>query len=231
MTERVLLVEDDPSLGLVLHDALEREGYRATLVRDGRDALDRALAEPFDLLVLDLMLPSMDGYEICRRLRAAGSDVPILMLTARAREEDRVMGLDLGADDYVVKPFSLKELLARVRARLRAKKPIAPDLVHLGELEIDLASMEVRDTASGNGDRTQLTKLEAGVLTLFFANPGEVLSRGRFLDEVWGYHRHPTTRTVDMHVARVREKLGDAGPTPRWIRTVHGVGYRFDPDT
>jgi len=225
MTERLLLVEDDASLGTVLVDAFQRAGYRADLVRDGREGLSRALVEPFDLLVLDLMLPSMDGYEICRRLRSAGRDLPILMLTARAREEDRVMGLDLGADDYVVKPFSLQELLARIRARLRAKKPLAPDVVQLGDMEIDLASMQVRQ----NGASTALTKLEAGVLTLFFAHPGEVLSRGRFLDEVWGYHRHPTTRTVDMHVARVREKLGDAGPKPRWIRTVHGVGYRFDP--
>ena len=224
MTERLLLIEDDESLGAVLVDALEREGYRAAWERDGRQALSRALEQPWDLLVLDLMLPGMDGYEICRRLRAAGRAVPILMLTARAREEDRVRGLDLGADDYLVKPFSLQELLARVRARLRAKKPLAPEVVDLGDVVIDLGSMQIRR----NGESMPLTKLEAGVLTLFLANPGQVLSRARFLDEVWGYHRHPTTRTVDMHVARVREKLGDAGPRPRWIRTVHGIGYRFD---
>ena len=224
MTERLLLVEDDESLGSVLLDALEREGYRATWERDGRAALKHALTGLYDLLVLDLMLPGMDGYEICRRVRAAGIDVPILMLTARAREEDRVRGLDLGADDYVVKPFSLKELLARVRARLRARKPLPPEVVELEDVVIDLGSMQIRR----EGCVTALTKLEAGVLALFLANPGQVLSRGRFLDEVWGYHRHPTTRTVDMHVARVREKLGDAGPHPRWIRTVHGMGYRFD---
>ncbi len=224
MSQRLLLVEDDESLGAVLLDALENEGYRADWNRDGRAALDAALATPYDLVVLDLMLPSMDGYEICRRLRSAGRDVPILMLTARGREEDRVMGLDLGADDYVVKPFSLKELLARIRARLRAKRPVAPELVVIGDAEIDLGAMQIRR----DGTTIALTKLEAGVLALFLANPGQVLSRARFLDEVWGYHRHPTTRTVDMHVARVREKLGDGGPHPRWIKTVHGMGYRFD---
>ena len=223
---RLLVVEDDESLGIVLVDALERDGFRPTLERDGRVALTRAMNGLFDLIILDLMLPGLDGYEICRRLRAAGRDVPILMLTARAREEDRVAGLDLGADDYVVKPFSLKELLARVRARLRSRKPLAPEVVHLEGVDIDLGAMQV----TRDGATAPLTKLEAGVLALFLANPGEVLSRGRFLDDVWGYHRHPTTRTVDMHVARVREKIGDAGPTPRWIRTVHGVGYRYDPD-
>jgi len=223
---RLLVVEDDESLGVVLVDALEREGFRTELERDGHTALARAMAAPFDLVLLDLMLPGLDGYEICRRLRAAGRDVPILMLTARAREEDRVHGLDLGADDYVVKPFSLKELMARIRARLRARKPLPPERVKLGDMEIDVGGMLILR----GEDSVQLTKLEAGVLSLFLANPGQVLSRSRFLDEVWGYHRHPTTRTVDMHVARVRDKIGDAGATPRWIHTVHGVGYRFDPD-
>ncbi len=222
---RILLVEDDESLGFALVDALEREGHRPTWAREGPVALRHALDEPWDLVILDLMLPGMDGYEICRRVRAAGIDVPILMLTARAREEDRVQGLDLGADDYVVKPFGLKELMARVRARLRARKPLAPEVVDVGDARVDMAAM----TVTRDGASVALTKLEAGVLALFLANPGEVLPRGRFLDEVWGYHRHPTTRTVDMHVARVREKLGDAGATPRFIRTVHGVGYRFDP--
>jgi len=223
---RLLVVEDDESLGVVLVDALEREGFRTELERDGHTALARAMAAPFDLVLLDLMLPGLDGYEICRRLRAAGRDVPILMLTARAREEDRVHGLDLGADDYVVKPFSLKELMARIRARLRARKPLPPERVKLGDMEIDVGGMLILR----GEDSVQLTKLEAGVLSLFLANPGQVLSRSLFLDEVWGYHRHPTTRTVDMHVARVRDKIGDAGATPRWIHTVHGVGYRFDPD-
>lgn len=225
-TARILVVEDDEALGTVLVDALAREGMDAVLERDGRSGLRRALTERFHLLVLDLMLPALDGYEVCRRIRAAGRDLPILMLTARAREEDRVQGLDLGADDYVVKPFSLRELLARVRARLRTHQVPPPAVVTLGDAEIDLAAMQIRR----NGDTTPLTKLEAGVLALFLANPGQVLTRGRFLDDVWGYDRHPTTRTVDMHVARVRDKIGDSGPTPRFIHTVHGVGYRFEPE-
>ncbi len=224
--ERILVVEDDESLGTVLVDALRRDGFDALLERDGRAALQRALSESFELIILDLMLPRMDGYEICRRLRGSDRETPVLMLTARGREEDRVRGLDIGADDYVVKPFSLKELMARVRARLRSRHPDAPKTVRLGEAEIDLGAMRVHRS----GKTVPLTKLEAGVLKLFLAHPGEVLSRGRFLDEVWGYDRHPTTRTVDMHVARIRDKIGDAGSTPRFIQTVHGVGYRYEPE-
>ena len=221
---RILVVEDDDSLGRVLIDSLERDGYEAQLVPDGANALEAALDGAHDLIILDLMLPGVDGYEICRRLREAGRGVPILMLTARGREEDRVRGLDLG-DDYVVKPFSLKELMARVRARLRTGKPLAPARARIGEVEVDLQGMVLHR----NDEVVPLTRLEAGVLALFLANPGEVLSRARFLDEVWGYARHPTTRTVDMHIARLREKIGDDSDTPRFIKTVHGVGYRFDP--
>jgi len=224
-TPRILLVEDDESLGTVLKDSLEREGFEVRWLRDGREAYDLAREKRHELLVLDLMLPGMDGYEVCRRLREEGNAVPILMLTARGREEDRVRGLDLGADDYVAKPFSLKELLARVRARLRAHRSPAPARVRLGEVEVDLEAMVVRR----GGEEQPLTKTEAGVLALFLAHPGQVLTRARFLDQVWGYDRHPTTRTVDMHVARVREKIGDDGVEPRFIRTVHGVGYRYDP--
>ncbi len=221
---RILVVEDDESLAMVLRDALTRAGHVVEVLSDGAKALDRATERRFDLMVLDLMLPTLDGYEVCRRLREAGRDVPILMLTARGREEDRVHGFELGADDYVVKPFSLKELLARVEARLRARRPVLPARVRLGDSEIDLTAMLVR----AEGRTEPLTRLEAGVLRLFLAHPGEVLSRNRFLDEVWGFERFPTTRTVDVHVARVREKIGDKGD-PAWIATVHGVGYRFDP--
>lgn len=223
-TPRILLVEDDESLRTVVKDALEGEGYEVTAVGDGRVALERALAERFEVVILDLMLPGMDGYEVCARLRDAGKDVPIVMLTARGREEDRVRGLDLGADDYVVKPFSLKELLARVRARIRSRLPSVPKRVTVGEAEIDFAAMVVRR----GGESLPLTKMEAGVLALLVASAGQVVSRNRFLDEVWGYDRYPTTRTVDVHVARVREKIGDDAESPRFIHTVHGIGYRFD---
>jgi DNA-binding response OmpR family regulator len=225
MTSRILVVEDDESLGVVLTDALRAEGHDPVLVADGVTALETALDRRFDLVILDLMLPRMDGLQVCRRLRDAGRRVPVLMLTARGREEDRVKGLDVGADDYLVKPFSLKELLARVRARLRAGVGALPDHVRFGGAEVDFAALVVR---RGEGT-TPLTRTEADVLRLFARHPGVALTRRRFLDEVWGYQRFPTTRTVDMHVARVREKIGDAGSDPQVIRTVHGVGYRYDP--
>lgn len=223
--DKVLLVEDDESLGTVVKDALEQEGYRVEWQREGDVAMRRALEGRYDLIVLDLMLPRVDGYEICRRVRAAKNRTPVLMLTARGREEDRVKGLDLGADDYVPKPFSMMELLARVRARIRATKPVTPDRLRVGDAEVDFAAMVVR---LGEAE-SDLTRTEADVLRLFAAHPGQVLTRNRFLDEVWGYDRYPTTRTVDMHVARVREKIGDDGSAPRFIKTIHGVGYRYDP--
>ncbi|HVG93728.1 MAG TPA: response regulator transcription factor [Planctomycetota bacterium] len=225
MSARILVVEDDESLGLVLVDALTQEGYEPVLQQDGVTALETALARRFDLVILDLMLPRMDGLQVCKRLREAGRRTPVLMLTARGREEDRVKGLDVGADDYLVKPFSLKELLARVRARLRAGVGALPDVVRFGGAEVDFAALVVR-----RGQATMaLTKTEADLLRFLARHPGVALSRKRFLDEVWGYERFPTTRTVDMHVARVREKVGDDGAEPQVIRTVHGVGYRYDP--
>jgi DNA-binding response OmpR family regulator len=222
---KILVVEDDESLGMVLVDALAQEGYRASLERDGVAAFAKATSARHDLILLDLMLPGLDGYEICRRLRKAGDRTPVLMLTARGREEDRVKGLDLGADDYVTKPFSLRELLARVRARLRAADAVLPDVIRMGGAVVDFSAHLVRRE---NGT-SRLTKTEAAMLRLFAKNPGTVLSRNRFLDEIWGMDAYPTTRTVDMHLARVRDKIGDDGDDARVLRTVHGVGYRYDP--
>jgi len=222
---KVLVVEDDESLRLVLSDALTQDGYCVEIEPDGLRGLEKARSGRHDLLVLDLMLPSLDGTEICKRLRAEGHRLPIVMLTARGREADRVRGLDLGADDYLVKPFSLAELLARVRARLRAAAAPAAARAIVGEAEVDFAALLVR-----RGETSiPITKTETEMLRLFLAHPGEVLTRERFLDRVWGYDRFPTTRTVDMHVARLREKIGDDGDAPRFIHTVHGVGYRYDP--
>ncbi len=223
--EKILVVEDDESLALVLSDALKQEGWRVERASDGETALGRCLEGRFDLVLLDLMLPRVDGYEICRRMRAARNRTPVLILTARGREEDRVKGLDLGADDYVTKPFSMVELLARIRARLRATRTAVPDRLRIGDAEVDFQAMRVMRGAVAE----EITKTEAAVLRLFLEHPGEVLSRNRFLDQVWGLNHFPSTRTVDMHVARVREKIGDSGADPRFIKTVHGVGYRYDP--
>ena len=206
MTEsKILIVEDDETLGMALEDALKQEGYRVSLEKDGAKAMARVLKDRFDLVLLDLMLPNVDGFTICRAMRKAGNRTPVLMLTARGREDDRVKGLDSGADDYLVKPFSMRELQARVRARLRGAETPLPTSVRLRDAEIDLAALVIRR----GGENVSLTKTEADLLKVFLKNPGKVLTRKRFLDEVWGYDRYPTTRTVDMHVARLREKLGD----------------------
>jgi len=222
---KILVVEDDASLGMALTDALKQEGYRVVLETDGAKALARVTKDRFDLVLLDLMLPNVDGFTICKRMRDAGDRTPVVMLTARGREEDRVRGLDTGADDYLVKPFSMRELAARVRARLRGAEAVVPATIRLGEVEVDLAGLVVRRGAAA----TSITKTEADLLRVFLKNPGKVLTRNRFLDEVWGLNQYPTTRTVDMHIARLREKLCDHEGDAPLIATVHGVGYRFDP--
>ena len=218
---RLLIIEDDASLSLVLSDAMRDQGYEVTTTDDGRKGLALARTEAFDLLLLDLMLPGMGGYEICERLRADGLRTQIIMLTARGREEDKIKGLDLGADDYLAKPFSLDELLARVRARLRAARPDRDDRFEVGTATVDFRKMVIE----GPGGELAMTPTESGVLRILLEHPGEVIGRSRFLEEVWGYKRAPSTRTVDMHVARVREKLGHSDA----IVTVHGMGYRYDP--
>ena len=222
---KILIVEDDETLGMALEDALKQDGYRVSLEKDGAKALARVLKDRFDLVLLDLMLPNVDGFTICRRMRAEGNRTPVLMLTARGREDDRVKGLDAGADDYLIKPFSMRELQARVRARLRAAEITLPTTVKVRDAEIDLAALVIRR----DGANVSLTKTEADLLKVFLKHPGQVLTRKRFLDEVWGLNHYPTTRTVDMHIARLREKLGDEREDAPLIATVHGVGYRFDP--
>ncbi len=209
-----------------LQDALLAEGYRVLTASDGEAGLKRALVEKPDLILLDIMMPKLDGYAICAELRRLAIPVPILMLTAKGQVEDRVIGLDAGADDYLVKPFSTEELLARVRALLRRtrRQGHAPTKLILGEVELDL----VRQTAMRRRKVLHLTAKEYAMLRLMAETPGEPVSRERFLDVVWGYTAFPTTRTVDTHVASLRSKLERNPDEPRWIKTVHGVGYKLE---
>lgn len=225
-TERILVVEDELAMRTALRDVLEGEGYRVLTAADGENGLERALEEKPDLILLDIMMPKLDGFAVCAELRRRGNVVPILMLTAKGQVEDRVTGLDVGADDYLVKPFSTEELMARVRALLRRvhRQTHAPARLKLGPVEIDLA----RQTATRGRKELHLTAKEFAMLRLMAETPGEPISRDRFLDVVWGYTAFPTTRTVDNHVASLRAKLEDDPDEPRWLKTVHGVGYKLD---
>jgi len=223
---RILIIEDEAPMRMALKDILEAEGHRALTATDGAAGLQSALDEKPDLILLDVMMPRLDGFALCAELRRLERHVPVLMLTAKGRVEDRVHGLDTGADDYLVKPFSTEELLARVRALLRRfqkQNKIAARL-KLGEIEIDLA----RQTAFRGKKTLRLTAKEFSMLRLLTEAEGEPVTRERFLDVVWGYTAFPTTRTVDNHIASLRAKLEKNPDAPRWIKTVHGVGYRLE---
>jgi DNA-binding response OmpR family regulator len=223
---RILIIEDEAPMRMALKDILEAEGHRVLTATDGAAGLQSALDEKPDLILLDVMMPRLDGFALCAELRRLERHVPVLMLTAKGRVEDRVHGLDTGADDYLVKPFSTEELLARVRALLRRfqkQNKIAARL-KLGEIEIDLA----RQTAFRGKKTLRLTAKEFSMLRLLTEAEGEPVTRERFLDAVWGYTAFPTTRTVDNHIASLRAKLERNPDAPRWIKTVHGVGYRLD---
>lgn len=221
----ILVVEDDPAILRGLADNLRFESYEVLTAEDGESGYKLLMEKKPDLLILDLMLPRMSGYEVCRKARAAGITTPIVMLTARGEEADRVLGLDLGADDYVSKPFSIRELLARVRAILRRAQPAAalPDELRFGDVEVDFRSYEARK----GGSPLEMTPKEFQVLRLLAARSGEVVTRDELLNEVWGYENYPTTRTVDNHVATLRAKIELDPANPEHLRTVHGVGYKF----
>lgn len=225
---RLLLVEDEPGLRETLGDLLRSEGYRVETAPDGEQGLARATSSPaFDVILLDVMLPGINGFEVCRELRRRGLRLPVLMLTARGEVRDRVMGLRLGADDYLVKPFDPAELLARVVALLRragAQRAVEP--LHFGDVEVDLAGMCVRRA----GVELELAALEFQLLAFLIEHEGQVLSRDRILREVWGFQRAPRTRTVDVHVTWLRAKLEPDRAAPRYIRTVRGAGYKFVRD-
>jgi two-component system alkaline phosphatase synthesis response regulator PhoP len=222
----ILLVEDELGLVLTIADRLRSEGYQVATASDGEEGFERASTEPFDLLILDVMLPRKGGFDVCRDLREQGFSVPILMLTARGTTADKVHGLKTGADDYLTKPFDMLELLARVEALLR-RPPVALAPTGLqyqfGEVKVDQKSTEVTRA----GEHVQLSALEFQLLCYFVEHRGETLSRQRLLNEVWGYRAAQTTRTVDVHVAWLRQKLEQDPKKPQWIATVHGIGYRF----
>jgi DNA-binding response OmpR family regulator len=223
---RVLIIEDELPMRTALQDVLEGEGYRVMTAADGAAGLQRAVAEKPDLILLDLMMPRLDGYALCAELRRLANPVPVLMLTAKGHIEDRVRGLDAGADDYLIKPFSTEELLARVRALLRRVQRTARVLrtLELGDVRIDF----VRQQAWRKRKLLHLTAKEFATLRLLAECAGDVITRERFLDVVWGYAAFPTTRTVDTHIASLRSKIEKNPDDPRWIKTVHGAGYRLE---
>jgi two-component system alkaline phosphatase synthesis response regulator PhoP len=222
---RILVVEDEPNMVAGLRDNFEFEGYEVLTARDGVEGLDLALKESPDLVVLDVMMPRMSGLEVCRQLRARRASIPIIMLTARGQEVDKVVGLELGADDYVTKPFSIRELLARVKAILRrtAALPKQQDQHSFGDVEVDIHRRRVLKA----GKALDISSKEFELLQYFISHPGETLSRDRLLEEVWGYENYPTTRTVDTHLVRLRQKLEPDPEQPQYFLTVHGTGYRF----
>jgi DNA-binding response OmpR family regulator len=221
---RILVVEDDPGIALGLEDDLKLEGYDVEVARDGETALVRARERRVDLIVLDLMLPHKDGYQVCRELRHGGMDAPIIMLTARTQEAEKVLGLEMGADDYVTKPFSPIELRARIKAVLRRTSRDAPAVHRFGDVEVDFGRCELKR----KGQVVELSSLEFKLLAAFIQSRGRVLSRDQLLDAAWGSGVHVTDRAVDNHVVDLRRKIEPDPAEPRYITSVRGMGYRFD---
>ena len=222
----ILLVEDELGLVLTIADRLRSEGYQVTTATDGVEGFERASTEPFDLLILDVMLPRKSGFEVCRELREQGFSMPILMLTARGQTADKVQGLKIGADDYLTKPFDMLELLARIEALLRRPPVAVPttgNQATFGDIRVDQKSTEVTRA----GEHVQVSALEFQLLCYFVDHRGETLSRQKLLNEVWGYRAVQSTRTVDVHVAWLRQKLEPDPKKPQYILTVHGIGYKF----
>lgn len=224
---RILVIEDDPSIRMGLEDTLTAKGYEVEAVGRGVEGAERASSGKFDLIVLDVMLPDIDGFEVCRRIRnSPARKVAVIMLSARGAELDRVRGLELGADDYVTKPFSLMELLARVASVLRRAQgeTIEPIALAFGGIDIDL----VGQVATRRGKKIELPSRAFAILKVFARRPGEVVSRDTLLDEAWGHDDYPNTRTVDNHLVKLRRALEDEPEKPRFLITIHGAGYKLD---
>jgi two-component system, OmpR family, alkaline phosphatase synthesis response regulator PhoP len=226
MSAKILIVEDEAALVVALRDRLRKEGHEVSAAKDGLSGLERATSEQFDLIILDLMLPGQSGLALCQRLRQLGSNIPILMLTARRQTMDKVVGLRTGADDYLTKPFQMAELLARIDSLLRrVAKTTGTAVSHLqfGSIHIDVRRAEI----SRDGEPVNLSAKEFQLLRYFVEHRGATLSREELLHEVWGYGIAPTTRTVDVHVAGLRQKLEVDPRNPQWILTAIGLGYKF----
>jgi two-component system alkaline phosphatase synthesis response regulator PhoP len=224
---KILVVEDEPGIAFGLESDLQMEGYEVAVVGEGDKAVSRASAEPFDLILLDVMLPNKDGFEVCRELRRRGMKTPIIMLTAKTQEAEKVMGLEVGADDYVTKPFSPRELRARIRAVLRrtvTQDNNNEDVYRFGSWELDMGRFELRR----DGRRVDATTTELKLLAAFARSRGRVLRREQLLDEVWGSGVFITDRVIDNHVMSLRRKIEDEPSAPRHLISVRGLGYRFD---
>ena len=221
---RILVVEDEPPIASALEDDLKLEGYEVEVVRDGEAASRRAQEQSFDLIILDVMLPHKDGFEVCRELRRAGLRMPVILLTAKTQESDKVLGLELGADDYVTKPFSPRELRARVKAALRRAAGEMPEIYRFGDAELDFTRGELRR----GGRPVEMTPLEYKLLAVFIRHRGQTLSRDQLLDQVWGRQTFVTDRVVDTHITNLRKKIETKPSQPRFLINVRGMGYRFD---
>jgi len=221
---RILIVEDEPDLAFGLEDDLKTEGYEVETVRDGVTASRRAREQAWDLILLDVMLPGRDGFEVCRDLRRSGLHTPVIMLTAKTQEAEKVLGLELGADDYVTKPFSPRELRARIKAALRRSSAQVPEVYRFGDVEVDFTRAELRR----GGAAVEVTSLEFKLMAAFIRNKGRVLSRDQLLEGAWGRDTFVTDRVVDHHIVNLRRKIEPRPEQPRYLISVRGMGYRFD---
>jgi DNA-binding response OmpR family regulator len=220
----ILIIEDDPGIALGLKNEMAAEGHTVEVARDGKTGAERALKGGFDLILLDIMLPGKDGYTICRELRQAGIRTPVLMLTAKALEAEKVLGLELGADDYLTKPFGALELRARVKALLRRAPPETADVHKFSDVEVDFTRAEIRR----DGQALEITPLEWKLMTAFVKRRGRIMTREQLMDEVWRPDSSPTDRVIDNHIMNLRRKVEPDPQQPRYLVSVRGLGYRFD---
>ncbi len=226
MEEKILIIEDEEDLVKGLKLNLADEGYKVDWASNGEEGLRKAMEETPDLIILDIMLPKKNGLDVCRELRQKHVTIPIIMLTAKGEEIDKVVGLEIGADDYMTKPFSIRELLARIKAHLRREKREAktiPEVYCFGDVEIDFTHFRVKH----EDKQVDLTSLEVEILKYFIAHQGEVISREVLLDKIWGYDKYPTTRTIDNHILKLRKKIEGDPSHPKYILSIYGEGYRF----